>query len=83
LFSSKHSPAPSRAGCPSSRLSSRTHLRLRAVKTNVGDSVNVVVHLERSPGRRFVSEVVEIQGYDPDRDELNYRFIFDSHKELV
>jgi hypothetical protein len=33
--------------------------------------------------RRFVSEVVEIHGYDPDRDEFNYGFIFDSHKELV
>jgi hypothetical protein len=54
-----------------------------AIKTNVGDSVNVVVHLERRPGRRFVSEVVEIHGYDPDRDEYNYGFIFDSHKELV
>ena len=54
-----------------------------AVKTNVGDSVNVVVHLERRPGRRFVSEVVEIHGYDPDRDEYNYGFIFDCHKELV
>jgi Flp pilus assembly CpaF family ATPase len=57
--------------------------RSQAVKTNVGDSVNVVVHLERRPGRRFVSEVVEIHGYDPDRDEFNYGFIFDSHKELV
>jgi hypothetical protein len=26
---------------------------------------------------------VEIHGYDPDRDEFNYGFIFDSHKELV
>jgi pilus assembly protein CpaF len=55
----------------------------RAIKTNVGDSVNVVVHLERRPGRRFVSEVVEIHGYDPDRDEYNYGFIFDCHKEIV
>lgn len=54
-----------------------------AIKTNVGDSVNVVVHLERRPGRRFVSEVVEIYGYDPDRDEYNYGFIFDSHKEVL
>src|SRR5882672_5012597 len=58
-------------------------LTYRAVKTNVGDSVNVVVHLERRPGRRFISEVVEIHGYDPDRDEYNYGFIFDFHKELV
>ena len=64
-------------------LQSGVDLPYRAVKTNVGDCVNVVVHLERRPGRRFVSEVVEIHGYDPDRDEYNYCFIFDSHKELV
>jgi hypothetical protein len=26
---------------------------------------------------------VEIHGYDPDRDEYNYGFVFDSHKELL
>jgi hypothetical protein len=30
-----------------------------------------VVHLERRPGRRFVSEVLEIKGYDPDRDHFD------------
>jgi pilus assembly protein CpaF len=64
-------------------LQSGVDLPYRAIKTNVGDSVNVVVHLKRRPGRRFVSEVVEIHGYDPDRDEYNYGFIFDCHKELV
>jgi pilus assembly protein CpaF len=64
-------------------LQSGVDLPYRAVKTNVGDSVDVVVHLERRPGRRFVSEVLEIHGYDPDRDEFNYGFIFDCHKELV
>ncbi len=64
-------------------LQSGVDLPYRAIKTNVGDSVNVVVHLERRPGRRFVSEVVEIHGYDPDTDEYNYSFIFDSHKEAL
>ena len=64
-------------------LQSGVDLPYRAIKTNVGDSVNVVVHLERRPGRRLVSEVVEIHGYDPDKDEFNYGFIFDSHKEQV
>jgi len=64
-------------------LQSGVDLPYRAIKTNVGDSVNVVVHLERRPGRRFVSQVVEIHGYDPDRDEYNYSFIFDSYKERL
>src|SRR5438876_979624 len=62
-------------------LQSGVDLPYRAIKTNIGHSLNVVVQLERRPGRRFVSEVVEIHGYDPDRDEYNYSFIFDSHKE--
>jgi pilus assembly protein CpaF len=64
-------------------LQSGVDLPYKAIKTNVGDSVNVVVHLVRRPGRRFVSEVVEIHGYDPDRDEYNFGFIFDSHKECL
>jgi pilus assembly protein CpaF len=64
-------------------LQSGVDLPYRAIKTNVGDSVNVVVHLERRPGRRFVSEVVEIHGYDPDSDEYNYSSIFDRHKEAL
>jgi pilus assembly protein CpaF len=64
-------------------LESGVDLPYRAIKTNVGNSVNVVVHLERRPGRRIVSEVVEIHGYDPDQDAYNYGFIFDGHKELV
>jgi pilus assembly protein CpaF len=64
-------------------LQSGIDLPYRSIKTNVGDSVNVVVHLERRPGRRFVSEVVEIHGYDPDRDEYQYAFIFDNQKELL
>ncbi|MGC1903183.1 MAG: ATPase, T2SS/T4P/T4SS family [Candidatus Acidiferrum sp.] len=62
-------------------LQSRVEIPWRAIKTNVGDSVNVVVHLERRPGRRFVSEVIEIHGYDPDHDEYNAAVIFESSKE--
>jgi pilus assembly protein CpaF len=62
-------------------LQSGVDLPYRAIKTNAGDSVNVVVHLERRPGRRFVSEVIEIHGYDPDRDEYNFGVVFECHKE--
>jgi pilus assembly protein CpaF len=64
-------------------LQSGVEIPYRAIKTNVGDSVNVVVHLERRPGRRFVSEVIEINGYDPDRDEYNCTVVFECHKEQL
>src|SRR4029077_13298157 len=57
---------------PSCVLQSGIDLPYRAIKTNIGDSLNVVVQLERRPGRRFVSQVVEINGYDPDTDEYDF-----------
>lgn len=52
-------------------LQSGVELPYRSVKTAVADSLDVVVHIERRPGRRFISEVVEIDGYDPDTDHFD------------
>jgi pilus assembly protein CpaF len=57
-------------------LQSGVEIPYRAIKTNIGDSVNVIIHLERRPGRRFVSEVLEINGYNPDTDLFDYCAIF-------
>jgi pilus assembly protein CpaF len=62
-------------------LQSGVDLPYRAIKTNIGDSLNVVVQLERRPGRRFVSEVVEINGYDLDLDEYDFVVIYQSRQE--
>src|SRR6202040_352391 len=53
-------------------LQSGVELPYTAIKTNIGDSVNVIVHLERRPGRRFVSEVLEINGYNAESDLFDY-----------
>jgi pilus assembly protein CpaF len=57
-------------------LQSGIELPYSAIKTNIGDSLNVVVHLERRPGRRFVYEVLEINSYDPDVDLFDYGAIY-------
>jgi pilus assembly protein CpaF len=49
-------------------LQSGVELPYRAIKTNIGDSLNVILQLERRSGIRFVSEVLEIKGYDPQSD---------------
>jgi pilus assembly protein CpaF len=49
-------------------LQSGVDLPYLAVKANLADSLNVVIQLERRPGRRYISEVVEIRGYDPAKD---------------
>lgn len=59
-------------------LQSGLDLPYRAVKSNVGDSLNVVVQIERRPGRRFISEVLEINAYDPDADLFDYCAIYQS-----
>lgn len=53
-------------------LQSGIELPYRSVKTNIADSLNVVVHIERRPGRRFISEVLEINSYDPDSDLFDF-----------
>jgi pilus assembly protein CpaF len=57
-------------------LQSGVEIPYRAIKTNIADSLNVVIQLERRPGRRFVSEVLEIDGYDPDADLFDLRPIY-------
>lgn len=62
-------------------LQSGVELPYRAVKTNIGDSLNVVVQIERRPGRRFVSEVLEINSYDPDADLFDFSAIYVAPRE--
>jgi pilus assembly protein CpaF len=57
-------------------LQSGVELPYRAIKTNIADSLNFVVHVERRPGRRYISEVLEINGYDPDADMFDYGAVF-------
>jgi pilus assembly protein CpaF len=57
-------------------LQSGVELPYRAIKTNIGDSLNVVIQIERRPGRRLISEVHEIHGYDPDTDLFDHSAIY-------
>jgi pilus assembly protein CpaF len=57
-------------------LQSGVELPYRAIKTNIGDSLEVLVHVERRPGRRFVSEVLELKRYDPDSDLFEYSVVY-------
>jgi len=53
-------------------LQSGVELPYRAIKSNIGDSLNVVIHVERRPGRRFISEVLEINSYNTEADLFDY-----------
>jgi pilus assembly protein CpaF len=53
-------------------LQSGVEMPYRAIKTNIADSLNVVVQLERRPGSRFVLEVLDIRGYSPESDQFQF-----------
>jgi len=64
-------------------LQSGVELPYRAIKTNIADSLNVVVHVERRPGRRYISEVLLINRYDPDADLFDYGTVFLAKQDLT
>ena len=57
-------------------LQSGVELPYRSVKSNIADSLQVVIQIERRPGRRYISEVLEINSYDPDADLFDYCVIY-------
>jgi pilus assembly protein CpaF len=58
-------------------LQSGVEMPYRAIKTNIADSLNIIVQIERRPGERFVSEVLEIRGYDPEIDRYDLHPIYE------
>jgi pilus assembly protein CpaF len=57
-------------------LQSGVELPYRAIKNNIADSLHVVIQIERRPGRRYISEVLEINSYDPDADLFDHCTIY-------
>jgi pilus assembly protein CpaF len=62
-------------------LQSGIDLPYRAIKANIADSLNVIVQIERRPGRRYISEVLLINGYDPDNDLFDYGAVFQARQD--
>ena len=60
-------------------LQSNVDLPYRAIKSNVADSLNLIVQVERRPGQRFVSEVLQINGYAPETDHYELAPIHQRH----
>ncbi len=59
-------------------LQSGVEIPYRAIKTNIGDSLNIIVQIERRPGVRFVSEVLDIRKYDPESDQYELQEVYKS-----
>ena len=57
-------------------LQSGIELPYRAIKSNIAESLNILIQIERRPGKRFVSEVLEIRGYNPEADRYDLYSVF-------
>jgi len=62
-------------------LQSGVEMPYRAIKTNIADSLNIVVQIERMPGRRYVSEVREIRAYCPDTDKYDLSELYVARRD--
>jgi pilus assembly protein CpaF len=51
-------------------LQSGVELPYEAIRANIAEALHVLVHIERRHGRRFVSEILALNGYDPALDRL-------------
>ena len=47
-----------------------------AIKTNIAESLDVIVHIERRPGQRRVAEVLALRGFDPDLDKYDFDSVY-------
>jgi pilus assembly protein CpaF len=57
-------------------LQSDIEIPLGAIKANVGDSLGIIIQMERRPGIRFVSEVLELRGFDTRNDGFDFEPLY-------
>jgi pilus assembly protein CpaF len=43
----------------------------RAIQAEIGDLVNLVIHIERREGRRFLSDLLQVEGFDAETNQYN------------
>jgi len=53
-------------------------LPYRAIQSEIGDLVNLVVHIERRDGRRFLFHVLSIHGYDADSNQYKTSILYEA-----
>jgi pilus assembly protein CpaF len=59
-------------------LMSGVELPHRAVRSNIGDALHLLVHLSRRPGQRCVTEVLRVRRYDAAEDRYDLETIYGS-----
>ena len=57
-------------------LQSGVEMPYRAIRSNIGEALDLLVHIERRQGRRFVTQIFAIKGYDPALDRYELESIY-------
>lgn len=58
-------------------LQSGVDLPYRAIRSQIADGLNVLVHLERRKGVRYVSEICRVLSYDVERDHYELETVYE------
>jgi len=58
-------------------LQSNIDLPYVAIKANFADSINLLLHIDRRNGQRYVSQVLKVQGYDAGTDRFQLETIYE------
>lgn len=59
-------------------LQSRVEIPYKAVRRQIADSLHLLVHLDRRSGKRQVTEVMAMAGYDTDTDRYELKAVYAS-----
>lgn len=57
-------------------LQSNMDMPYKAIKANIGDSIQILLHAERRHAKRYVTEIVQLDGYDPTSDTYKLTPLF-------
>jgi len=57
-------------------LQSGVELPYRAIRSNVGDAVHLLLHIERRNGKRCVSQLLRITRYDAGEDRFDFETVY-------
>ena len=53
-------------------LQSGVEIPYKAIKSNIADSLQVVLQINRRSDQRYVAEVLEVCGFDPETDKYDF-----------
>ena len=57
-------------------LQSTVELPYKAIRSNIAECLNLLLHIERRQGKRYVSQLVELDHYNPEHDTYNLRTLY-------